>query len=708
VRRMPTTMRYIVATFVALSLFSFAQAPFAYADEPSETTSHNTLLVVGVPLGREPIFYQNADTGQIDGIGVDLMQAAARNAGYNVEFIAVGEKSLKEALDSDRYDLVMPFGSAITSASGLSTIVTENLFQTPFTFVTVGKKSLPSISTMRIGMLESLSGGAETLNQLYPEAKVTLYPTMDDCVNALRADEVDALGHNSYVWNYVLRKPAYSDLQALPVSSFTMDFRAGTLDTPKGREVVERLNGGIQKITDTQRQAIILDHTSRDLYKYDIFDTLYANRGLLAQLAIGITFVVVALIIWARLRRRYIKRLEASNSNLEKTNLALEKADASRAAFLSSMSHDMRTPLNGILGFLDLAKGSDNENERQDYIDKAITSADLMLALVNDVLDLSKVASSKMRLRPAVFDSEGLFEEIMGSIKVLAEEKDIEFSMTFSGKMPDYIYADRMRMEQIALNLLSNAVKYTPEGGKVECHVGYVASDANGGSTVLYVKDDGIGMSEEFQHIMFEPFTQEHSSRQYGAQGTGLGLSIVKQVVDLMDGTIEVESRLDHGTEFTVHIPIQAADSEGVQDSSTGDATSSDIDQLKGKRVLVVEDNDLNAEIAITLLRERAKIETERASNGKQAFDMFAESEIGYYDAILMDIRMPVMNGIDATCSIRALERRDAESVPIIAMTADAFAEDVQRCIDAGMNAHIVKPISPGKLIDTLATKLAK
>ena len=269
-------------------------------------------LTVGVPADRCPVFYRDADTGEVTGIGVDLMRTAAEDAGYSVTFEVVMEGTLKEALDNAEYDVVMPFGSAIDSASGHPTVVSDNLIQTPFTLVTVGDRDLPPLESLRVGMLRSLGGGAETVQQLYPGVEIVMYETMDDSVNALRAGEVDALLHNSYVWSYVLQKPSYSDLKVQPSAMFTMDFRAGALDTPEGRATIDRLNQGIASLSDTGRQAIILDYTSRSLYQYDFSDYLY-QYGLVVFL---IVLLFVALVVIAVQRIRALRREQEEKMRL--------------------------------------------------------------------------------------------------------------------------------------------------------------------------------------------------------------------------------------------------------------------------------------------------------------------------------------------------------------------------------------------------------
>ena len=266
-----------------------------------ENNNSNVTLKVAVPVDRCPVFY--LDKGEVVGIGVDLMKVAAENSGYNVSFIKMEEATIKDALDNTEYDIVMPFGSAIKSTTGKSSIVTENLFTTPFTLVTKENSNLPKFNELHVGMLKSLAGAVDTVHQMYPGMNVTLYENMENSVNALRSGKVDALLHNSYVWSYVLQKPSYSDLKVQPEAMFSMDFRVGTLDTAKGQEIIAKLNSGIAKISDTQRQAITIDYTSRKLYRYDFLDYVHVY-GLTALL---VSLLVIALIVIAIMKNRSIR-----------------------------------------------------------------------------------------------------------------------------------------------------------------------------------------------------------------------------------------------------------------------------------------------------------------------------------------------------------------------------------------------------------------
>ncbi|MBO4396312.1 MAG: EAL domain-containing protein [Eubacterium sp.] len=267
-------------------------------------------LIVGIPADRCPTFYTDGETGKTVGIGVDLFRMAAENAGFEPEFRFIGEKNIKEALDNDVYDVLLPFGSAITSKSGKPTVVSDNLFQTPFTLVSLNKRGLPSLSELKAGMLHSQEGVADTVRRLFPGIRIEFYETVQDCVDALRKGDVQALLNNSFVWSYILQKPSYSDLMVLQSAIFTMDFRAGTQDTHSGREIIERLNGGIAKMTDQERQAVVWDYTTRRLYQYGFFDYLYEYWLFFVIGGIIIIAIVSVLIIrWRMIRSRQEKKI---------------------------------------------------------------------------------------------------------------------------------------------------------------------------------------------------------------------------------------------------------------------------------------------------------------------------------------------------------------------------------------------------------------
>ena len=392
-----------------------------------------------------------------------------------------------------------------------------------------------------------------------------------------------------------------------------------------------------------------------------------------------------------------IRKEDEAKDRLSKALREKEAAMNARSEFLTRMSHEMRTPMNAILGLSSLMKDEIHNPKLLDsYISKLQYSGRFLLQLINDVLDMSKMEKEKFRINPVPY----AFSEFWSSIDMLIgpmcakKGVDIEWKSAIPGERR--VYADPLRLTQIFVNLLSNSVKYTPTGGHIvfECR-----EDKRVGGRVFdtfIVADDGIGMSEEFQTHLYEPFAQESKDVNSDLNGTGLGLAIVKGIVDALDGTIMVESKSGEGSKFTVKLSFDIA---GEADGPTVQEKEAD---LNGKRILVVEDNDINREIAEAVLQKRGII-TETAVNGQEAVEMFAAHVPGYYDLILMDIRMPIMGGLTATKRIRSMERDDAETIPIVAMTANAFSKDVEASLDAGMDAHLSKPIEPNLLYSTIS-----
>lgn len=383
---------------------------------------------------------------------------------------------------------------------------------------------------------------------------------------------------------------------------------------------------------------------------------------------------------------------------LEKAKLEADAANEAKSAFLSGMSHDLRTPLNGVLGFTAFALKENDPQKRLDYLHKIDTSGKLLHDLIDDTLELSRIESGKAKLDTEAVMLDDLISAVTTAMKPSAELKNINFAAAFDIDASSPVWCDRLKVQKIALNLISNAIKYTPAGGNVSVSLKAEPNGSNELSCILNVDDTGIGMSEEFTHHMYEPFSQEKRSEAVNEPGTGLGLSIVKRYLDLMGGTINVVSRLHEGTHIQVCFIFQTEDTEPARKYSEAAA----VESLKGRHILLCEDNYMNTEIAVMLLKEYG-MTVDTAINGKEGLDKYAASDIGCFDAILMDIRMPVMDGYQAVRLIRELERPDAACIPIIAMTADAFEESVREAKTAGMNAYVTKPVEPQTLYQTLS-----
>ena len=383
------------------------------------------------------------------------------------------------------------------------------------------------------------------------------------------------------------------------------------------------------------------------------------------------------------------------------------EASKVKSSFLSNMSHDIRTPMNAIINLTELARKEDDAALVKEYLDKMAVSEQFLLTLINDILDVNRIESGVLEFNKEKLTCTDFMKSIDSVVAPLMEAKHLHYHSDFDHD--EYVISvDKMRLDQIFFNLLSNAAKFTPEGGDVWFSVKDLEVEGDKLKIQFIVRDNGIGMSEEFQQRLFEPFAREHSQLNSGVAGTGLGLAIVKNLVEAMGGTITVKSKLGEGSEFTV---VLCADFEARDESSnkTPDELSKDDSSLDlaGLKVLLVEDNELNAYVAKTIIESFGCVVTV-ATNGQEAVDAFKNSEPFAFDLICMDIRMPIMDGFEATEHIRALDRADSKSIPIIAMTADVFEEERKHTREAGMNYHLSKPVDADSIYKALKRCMRK
>ena len=405
----------------------------------------------------------------------------------------------------------------------------------------------------------------------------------------------------------------------------------------------------------------------------------------------GSIFVFVMLF----LIRRTFDRIQ-ENEQLEARLFAAEEASEAKTFFLSNMSHDIRTPLNAIIGYTTLANREDvNYDEKSGYINKIEMASRQLLEIVNDVLDMSRIESGKLSLEPTCVDLENCILEACDLVRIQLEAKKIELSVSCNISHK-WVLCDKAMLDRALMNLLCNAGKFTEENGSVSLLLNELTAGDETGRYEIRIKDTGIGMSPEYVERLFIPFERERTSTVSRIQGTGLGLAITKRIVDMMGGNITVQTEKGKGTEFVVAIDFPLMESEEKIHLNEGDEIS-----FEGKRALLVEDNMINMEIAQMLL-EQSGFLIETAENGKIALEMTAASEKGYYDVILMDIQMPVMDGYMAAQAIRDLPDPGLAGIPIIAMTANAFQEDIKKAEEVGMNGHIAKPLDIPSMKTTL------
>ena len=409
-------------------------------------------------------------------------------------------------------------------------------------------------------------------------------------------------------------------------------------------------------------------------------------------------------VVWTTVDVNEQKKKELSQLNaLEDAKRAAVEANRAKSSFLLNMSHDIRTPMNAIIGFTGLLEKHQEEPERrQDYLNKLKESSALLLGLINNVLEMSRIEKGHLDLDVQACGVEQMYDMFCSVFLDMMIQKGITFCHSMDVEH-EFLFCDPIKVRDVVLNLLSNAYKYTPSGGKVELYLREVPCEEEGFAIMeTVVKDNGLGMSAEFIPHMFEEFSREHNTTDIKVEGTGLGMPIVKNLLDLMGGTIEVESELGKGTTFKVYIKHRIAKKSDVINVDMPDV--SDVD-FRGRRILLAEDNDLNAEITMEVLKDRDLI-VERAEDGQRCVEMIDAAPAGYYDLILMDIQMPRMNGYETTRIIRQMKDKEKANITILAMTANAFEEDKREAIESGMNAHLSKPIEVEKLIKTLKRSL--
>lgn len=418
-----------------------------------------------------------------------------------------------------------------------------------------------------------------------------------------------------------------------------------------------------------------------------------------------ISLTVIAIILLLFLMLIDFLYMAGMNHMLSVSVKKEKKASSAKAEFFSRMSHDMRTPMNGILGLTELASCENDPEVLHKDIEKMHQSGIYMLNLINDTLDMQRIESGRLTLEPVICNVDEMITGAVTMVQTSAKEKNISIVVKNNNtELTNYIRVDSIRIRQIIINLMSNAIKFTPEGGKVTVSVEVLSKDEKFVHNKITVSDTGVGMSQEFiEKGLFMPFTQERNNMTMKYAGSGLGLSIVKNLLDMMNAKIQVESEPGKGTTFTIYIDFELVSETEVKESKMNQESSEKSMNylINGKHILLCEDHPLNAEITTRLIK-RAGGEIDWAKDGAEGIRMFEESTDNYYDIILMDIRMPNMDGIEATKRIRLMQRTEAKTIPIIAMSANAYKEDIEKSLAAGMNAHLPKPVEPQNMFQTI------
>ena len=683
--------------------FSLDYTPILTSEEKAWLKEHGAIRM-GFLTSDSGVSTYDPATGKLTGAITDYIQFATGCLGnQELEFQIVGYDSIEaelDALKSGEIDMIFHFDQNPNLAEEYRVACTSTTWITNLMAVT-NKEHFNESKANRIAVPQNKLSLKKYLAFYYPQWEIVDCDTQEDAAKLIETGRADCFVTGiSSEENYSKKYGFYSVPLLNPVKScFAVNSGNCSLLSILNKTIkakpINLLAGSIAMYQSSARKV-----TLSEFIKDNFFMVL-----LISSIAVAVVLLTILKLL-QKARKAEAAAKKAANDTQElnaKLQVAVEKAESANRAkstFLFNMSHDIRTPMNAIIGYADLAsRHLDDPAKLEKYMENIQVCGQNMLMLLNNVLDLARIENDKTEIEYSVSDVEKDFRNCIAMFQNQADSKGQTLTVTARLQHP-YVYADIPHLTEVCTNLVSNAVKYTGACGTIHCDITQKPGKKEGWcDTVITVADNGIGMSQEFQKHIFEPFERERTSTVSKVEGSGIGMGIVKKLVGLMGGTVEVESKIGVGSTFTVTIPCRIASQEERQ--AKRDTTSSDKKSLSGTKILLAEDNDLNAEIAVELLQEEG-CTVDRAKDGVECVDMLEKAANGTYQLILMDIQMPVMNGYDAAKKIRRMDDLPKADIPIIAMTANAFSEDKQAALDAGMNDHISKPINMNVLVPTI------
>ena len=683
--------------------FSLDYTPILTGEEKAWLKEHGAIRM-GFLTGDSGVSTYDPATGEITGTITDYIQFARDCLGnQELVFQMVGYDSQKaelDALKSGEIDMVFHFDQSPNLAEDYRVACTNTTWTSNMMAVT-NKQHFNENQANRVAVPQNKLSLKRYIAVYYPQWEIVDCAAQEDAARLVKDGQADCFvtGVSSQE-NYSKKYDFYSVPLPNPAKS-CFAVNSGN------RHLLSILNKTIKAMPTNMLTGSLAMYKSSSR-KVTLSEFIRDNFFMV--LLVSSIFVAVILLAILKLLRKARKAeaaaRKAANDTQElnaKLQIAAENAESANRAkstFLFNMSHDIRTPMNAIIGYADLAsRHSDDPAKLKKYMENIQVCGQNLLMLLNNVLDLARIENDKTEMEYSVSDVDKDFRNCIAMFQNQADSKGQTLTVTTQLPYP-YIYADIPHLTEVCTNLVSNAVKYTGAGGTIRCGITQKPGGKEGWcDTVVTVADNGIGMSQEFQKHIFEPFERERTSTVSKVEGSGIGMGIVKKLVELMGGTVEVESKIGVGSTFTVTIPCRIASEDEIQ--AKREINPSDQKCLCGTRILLTEDNDLNAEIATELLQEEG-CTVDRAKDGVECVDMLEKAANGTYQLILMDVQMPVMNGYDATKKIRRMDDPQKANIPIVAMTANAFSEDKQVALDAGMNDHIAKPINMSVLVPTL------
>lgn len=683
--------------------FSLDYKPILTGEEKAWLRKHGAIRMGFLTSDRGVSTYDPA-TGEITGTITDYIQFATDCLGnQELEFHLVGyddKEAELNALKSGEIDMVFHFDQSPNLAEEYRVACTNTTWTSNMMAVT-NKQLFIENQVNRIAVPQNKISLTRYIAFYYPQWEIVDCDTQEDAIKLVKDGQADCFVTGiSSEGNYSKKYGFYSVPLPNPANS-CFAVNSGN------RSLLSILNKTIKAMPANMLTSSLAMYksSSRKVTLIDFIKDNFFMVLLVSSIAVAVVLLTILKLL-QKARKAEAAARKAANDTQElnaKLQVAVENAESANRAkstFLFNMSHDIRTPMNAIIGYADLAsRHLDDPAKLEKYMENIQVCGQNLLMLLNNVLDLARIENDKTEMEYSVSDVDKDFRNCVAMFQNQADSKGQTLTVTAHLLYP-YVYADIPHLTEVCTNLVSNAVKYTGAGGTIHCDVTQKPGKKEGWcDMVVTVADNGIGMSQEFQKHIFEPFERERTSTVSKVEGSGIGMGIVKKLVELMSGTVEVESKIGVGSKFTVTIPCRIASGDETQ--AKRETNPSDQKCLCGTRILLTEDNDLNAEIAVELLREEG-CTVDRAKDGVECVDMLEKAANGTYQMILMDIQMPVMNGYDAAKKIRRMDDPQKAGIPIIAMTANAFSEDKQAALDVGMNDHIAKPINMNILVPTI------
>ena len=654
-------------------------------EEKQWLDAHENTICVGYLKDNLP--FCGEEDGKLTGILGTVLDTVQEKYKITIKAVpcSTGEQ-MNEALQSGEIDIAGPIIQDLYTQEQFQVILTDEIFDITPVVIYKGNEYRSSLST--IAATDTSLYSELMVSLLFPDAEIKQYDTQEECLEAVANGKAGATVIPSSKINLLNESPL---TKSLSFAEMAKRQELALFTTRENRRAATIINKAIEQSSNVLN-GVVLAQNSVSEKKMTLQDVFAEYGGLAVGVSFVIIFVLLLLVYSLSVSRK--KQMEALKEAQD-----ANAANIAKTTFLNHMSHDIRTPMNAIVGFTDIAMKRKPDKEVENCLKKIKQSSEYLMTLINDVLDISRIESGKLEYKPVPVDFRNMTDTVLSIARGYIENRDLNFCVSREELKTPYVMADELRIREVLLNIISNAVKFTKDGGTIS----FAAENAPGNDDhhiiIRYrISDTGIGMSEEFQSRIFDEFTQENDGARTSYKGTGLGMAIAKKYVDLMGGKIEVSSRQGVGSTFTVEIPLRIAEQVLTEKE---EKLRKDMN-LHGLHVLLAEDNDLNAEIAVSLLEEQGMIVT-RAADGKSALLQFCNTAPGTFDLILMDIMMPEMNGYETTKAIRNLsDRPDGKEIPIIAMTANAFAEDVQAALDAGMDDHVAKPMDMDILISAI------